>query len=155
MELGVWLGLFELPYLNSFSFYSQRFRSGRILTKICLFPFNFISKVIGDKKGGGTAYALMNHSQLSVLEEIQEVLQVPMKFIHVIRNPFDNIATMMLRSTNSRDAVTKVGCKPVKRGGGGGLLSSLIPTIDYTGCSPGRAISFRQEVHNRLGISRD
>ena len=95
------------------------------MTKICLFPFNSISKVIDDKKGGGTAYALMNDSQLSVLEEIQEVLQVPMKFIHVIRNPFDNIATMMLRRTNSRDAVTKVGCKPVKRGGGGGV--TLLP----------------------------
>ena len=46
---------------------------------------------------------------LSILEEISQVVQVPMKFIHVHRNPFDNIATMMLRAIGSRDAVRKEG----------------------------------------------
>ena len=48
---------------------------------------------------------------LSIFEEIRQVVQVPMKFIHVHRNPFDNIATMMLRATGSRDAVKKEGVK--------------------------------------------
>ena len=52
---------------------------------------------------------------LSILEEINQVVQVPMKFIHVHRNPFDNIATMMLRSTGSRDAVRKEGVKVRRR----------------------------------------
>ena len=48
---------------------------------------------------------------LSIFEEIRQVVQVPMKFIHVHRNPYDNIATMMLRATGSRDAVKKEGVK--------------------------------------------
>ena len=48
---------------------------------------------------------------LSILEEINQVVQVPMKFIHVHRNPFDNIATMMLRATESRDAVREDGVR--------------------------------------------
>ncbi|XP_058964773.2 uncharacterized protein [Pocillopora verrucosa] len=66
-------------------------------------------KVIGDKKGGGTANALRNKNRWSVLYEIQEVLQIPIKFIHVIRNPFDNIATIMLHATESRDVVKEDG----------------------------------------------
>ncbi|KAL9961619.1 hypothetical protein ACROYT_G030601 [Oculina patagonica] len=41
---------------------------------------------------------------MAVLEEISQVVEVPMKFIHVTRNPFDNIATIMLHSTFERDA---------------------------------------------------
>ena len=62
-------------------------------------------QVIGDKQGGNTALALAQLGNLNVLEEIHQVVQVPMKFIHVHRNPFDNIATMMLRAIGSRDAV--------------------------------------------------
>ncbi|XP_078372213.1 uncharacterized protein LOC144655905 isoform X1 [Oculina patagonica] len=69
-------------------------------------------KVIGDKKAGNTARLLMlNSSRMSLFEEIGQVVQVPMKFIHVIRNPFDNIATIMLRETGSRDAVREEGVK--------------------------------------------
>ncbi|KAJ7379388.1 hypothetical protein OS493_016625 [Desmophyllum pertusum] len=46
-----------------------------------------------------------------VLEEISQVVQVPMKFIHVTRNPFDNISTIMLRETGSRDTVREEGVK--------------------------------------------
>ena len=46
---------------------------------------------------------------LSILEEINQVVQVPMKFIHVHRNPFDNIVTMMFRATDSLDAVREEG----------------------------------------------
>ncbi|KAL9959644.1 hypothetical protein ACROYT_G032984 [Oculina patagonica] len=67
-------------------------------------------KVIGDKKGGKTTMALAQN-QMSVLEEINQVVQVPMKFIHVTRNPFDNIATMLLRSTQSRAIVREEDIK--------------------------------------------
>ncbi|KAJ7379393.1 hypothetical protein OS493_016630 [Desmophyllum pertusum] len=46
-----------------------------------------------------------------LLEEISQVVQVPMKFIHVTRNPFDNISTMVLRATGSRYAVREEGVK--------------------------------------------
>ena len=74
----------------------------------------FSFKVIGDKKGGYTASALSHVDNLDVLQEIHQVVQVPMKFIHVHRNPFDNIATMMLRNTGSRDAVREEGVKVSK-----------------------------------------
>ena len=58
---------------------------------------------------------LMNISRMSLLEEISQVVKVPMKFIHVVRNPFDNIATMMLRFTKSRETVREEGVK-VRKG---------------------------------------
>ena len=50
-------------------------------------------------------------NQAGILEEIQQAIQEPMKFTHITRNPFDNIATIMLRTTHSRDAVRKEGEK--------------------------------------------
>ena len=72
-------------------------------------------KVIGDKQGGNTALALHQLGNLSILEDINQVVQVPIKFIHVHRNPFDNIATMMLRATGSRNAVRKEGATVRRR----------------------------------------
>ena len=34
-----------------------------------------------------------------------------MKFIHIVRNPFDNIATMVLRRAGERDHVREEGAK--------------------------------------------
>ena len=68
-------------------------------------------KVIGDKKGGHTSEILMDPSKMSILEEINQVVRVPMKFIHVTRNPFDNIATMMLRAVGKRNAVREAGAE--------------------------------------------
>ena len=77
---------------------------------LSLFAFCYLFlKVIGDKQGGNTALALAQLGNLNVLEEIHQVVQVPMKFIHVHRNPFDNIATMMLRAIRARGAVREEG----------------------------------------------
>lgn len=54
---------------------------------------------------------LANPDRMKALEEIAEVVQVPMKFIHVTRNPFDNIATMTLRALGRRDAVREGNTK--------------------------------------------
>ena len=48
---------------------------------------------------------------MSILEEINQVVEVPMKFVHITRNPFDNIATMMLRRLRVRDDVREAGVK--------------------------------------------
>ena len=48
---------------------------------------------------------------MSILEEINQLVQVPVKYIHVTRNPFDNIATMMLRRIGKRNAVREEGAK--------------------------------------------
>ncbi|MDY7020341.1 MAG: sulfotransferase [Cyanobacteriota bacterium] len=52
-------------------------------------------RVIGDKHGQFTVCHLANDPKL--LQKLREVVKVPVKFIHVVRNPFDNIATMALR----------------------------------------------------------
>ncbi len=49
-------------------------------------------QVIGDKKGGASSLQLMRDPQL--LDRLQAVVPVPIRFVHVIRNPFDTIATI-------------------------------------------------------------
>ncbi|MGH9154910.1 MAG: sulfotransferase family protein [Acidimicrobiales bacterium] len=53
-------------------------------------------RVIGDKKGGRSTWRLGEAPRL--LQRLQKVVGVPIRFIHVIRNPFDNIATIYRRS---------------------------------------------------------
>lgn len=55
--------------------------------------------VLGDKKGGMTTQRLSKNPLL--LEEIRTLLRVPIKFIHVVRNPFDNITTMAIRANST------------------------------------------------------
>ena len=50
-------------------------------------------------------------SSIKQLEEIAKNVGVPMKFIHIVRNPFDNIATMVLRGAGERDNVREEGTK--------------------------------------------
>lgn len=87
--------------------YSQYFSQ----PKNCLIPSEYIPKgrrkyiipnqwngnfstirIIGDKKGGGSTLILQKHQQL--LQKIQQTIQIPIKFIHVVRNLYDNIATI-------------------------------------------------------------
>ncbi len=55
-------------------------------------------RVIGDKKGGGTT-ALLTRSP-PLLRRLQATLSRPLRFIHVLRNPFDNIATIYRRDVD-------------------------------------------------------
>ncbi|KAJ7357589.1 hypothetical protein OS493_024401 [Desmophyllum pertusum] len=54
-------------------------------------------KVIGDKKAGTTTERLDKPEGLQDLQELQNTVVIPVKLIHVIRNPFDNIATICTR----------------------------------------------------------
>lgn len=58
-------------------------------------------KVIGDKKGD--AVVAQYDRDPGIIKRAREVFQVPMKFIHVVRNPFDNIARIALRDNRSLD----------------------------------------------------
>ena len=62
----------------------------------------FYCKVIGDKKGTATSHLLENPKNFDILEDISRTLTLKLKFIHVIRNPFDNIATKLLRNLEVR-----------------------------------------------------
>jgi hypothetical protein len=52
-------------------------------------------RVIGDKRGGDTSRRLAR--DFSLLDRLRRRVGLPLKVIHVVRNPYDNIATMCLR----------------------------------------------------------
>ena len=52
--------------------------------------------VIGDKKGAGSSKALLRNPELLV--QLKDTLQLPVRIIHVVRNPFDTISRIHLRS---------------------------------------------------------
>jgi hypothetical protein len=51
-------------------------------------------RVIGDKRGGSVTRSLARHPDL--LERVRSLTGVPLRLIHVVRNPFDNIAAIAL-----------------------------------------------------------
>lgn len=40
--------------------------------------------------------------RVKTMENIMKTVNIPFKFLHVVRNPYDNIATMLLRTKNAR-----------------------------------------------------
>jgi len=52
--------------------------------------------VLGDKKGGTSTILLNKHPYL--LDQLQKKLPIPIKVLHVIRNPFDCIATHYIKN---------------------------------------------------------
>ncbi len=53
-------------------------------------------KVIGDKRGGGSVKKLFYRPAL--FEKMHKRIGYKIKFIHIMRNPFDNISTMCMKS---------------------------------------------------------
>jgi hypothetical protein len=58
-------------------------------------------RVVGAVRGGASARALLRRAEL--LPRLRERLGHPVKFLHVVRNPFDNIATLARRGRRRRD----------------------------------------------------
>ncbi|XP_015764989.1 PREDICTED: uncharacterized protein LOC107343911 [Acropora digitifera] len=57
-------------------------------------------KVIGDSSGLVTSTKLLtNKGNFSVLREVEAVVKIPLKFIHVITNPFDDIASIVTKQS--------------------------------------------------------
>ena len=54
-------------------------------------------RIIGDKKGGISSKRLLENREL--LRKLEQVIQLPLKFIFITRNPFDNIATRVIRES--------------------------------------------------------
>lgn len=57
-------------------------------------------QVIGDKKGGATTRILSSTPR--ILRRLAEIIDTDVKFIHVVRNPYDNISTMFKHSRHNR-----------------------------------------------------
>ena len=49
-------------------------------------------KVIGDKQGEGTVLRIAESDRY--IERLRQILNIKIKFIHIVRNPYDNIATI-------------------------------------------------------------
>jgi len=52
-------------------------------------------RVIGDKRGRRSGARLQRHPEL--LDRLLEAVRLPTRFVHVVRNPYDNISTMSKR----------------------------------------------------------
>lgn len=55
-------------------------------------------RVIGDKKGAGSVDMLHRYPYL--LKRLQEAVRIPIGYIHVVRNPYDNISTIARHEKN-------------------------------------------------------
>jgi hypothetical protein len=62
--------------------------------------------VIGDKKGGWSSRRVENDP--AILLRLLEIVKIPVKFIHVTRNPYDNISTMTRRSGRSLEESVEI-----------------------------------------------
>lgn len=94
---------FLLCYLHELSKSFLRFKE-----LIVLITLHVAKQVIGDKKGGRTTRLLASNNNL--LGNMSKTVNLPIKIIHVVRNPFDNIATMVLRKlkiNRSREQLVK------------------------------------------------
>ncbi len=58
-------------------------------------------KVIGDKKGSGSNRIIRDNPE--ILDIVSDRVNLPVKFIHVTRNPYDNITTMMSKNKKGID----------------------------------------------------
>lgn len=65
--------------------------------------------VIGDKSGGMTAqvFRLSHQNFVSLYHQLQSTVQIPVHAIHVVRNPYDNIATMLLYNVHKKKQVNE------------------------------------------------
>ncbi len=50
--------------------------------------------VIGDKKGGGSTKLLSQHPEM--LSRFQKMIRVPVRIVHILRNPYDTITRIQL-----------------------------------------------------------
>jgi hypothetical protein len=56
-------------------------------------------RVIGDKQAEGVTLRLQARPWL--LDRLRRTVRVPIRLVHVVRNPFDNISTMAIRATTN------------------------------------------------------
>ena len=56
-------------------------------------------RLIGSTRGGATARTIAERPELA--ERVAARLEVPVRWVHVVRNPFDNISTLALRGRRS------------------------------------------------------
>ena len=65
--------------------------------------------VIGDKCGGKTSRLYTNHYGMfqRLYTKLRQVISIPIRFIHCVRNPFDIISTILLYKARKQDLIVK------------------------------------------------
>jgi hypothetical protein len=53
-------------------------------------------RVIGDKRGGNSVRRIIANPR--VRERLERLVRLPVRYVHVVRNPFDNISTIYMKS---------------------------------------------------------
>jgi hypothetical protein len=89
-------------------------------------------RVIGDKRGGAVTRSLAAHPEL--LERTRALVGVPLRVLHVVRNPFDNVAAIAIwEKTSLADAARFYfrHCETTAR----------LPEL----CAPGELLALRHE----------
>lgn len=70
-------------------------------------------RVIGDKKGGGSTKFFTKKAE--IFDIVDSSFGIPVKYIHVMRNPFDIISTLCRkRKTNSQDQIRQMTDKCIQ-----------------------------------------
>ena len=77
------------------------------MLKFCLF------QVIGDKKVKHASKYLSGKEWQQLRKEVLDEIDLPLRLIHIVRNPFDNIATMTFRSLEMSTDEAKASEKKV------------------------------------------
>ena len=62
-------------------------------------------QVIGDKKGGTSSWLLGEQPEL--LARLRKTVDLPLRLLHVVRNPYDNIATIARKDTGSLEQAVR------------------------------------------------
>ncbi|KAJ7377632.1 hypothetical protein OS493_027709 [Desmophyllum pertusum] len=91
-------------------------------------------QVIGDKKAAQASRILSEPGGMKSLKKLERKLGVQLKFLHVMRNPFDNIATMSLRRAD------------LKKKGQSSLMINDSKTLDGSIASYGHLLRGSYEV---------
>lgn len=88
-------------------------------------------RIIGDKKADWTASLLFEDPQR--LDALKELVELPVKFIHTIRNPFDTIATIARKKEKHKDyTMTTGGSKNMKNGIIGYYFDVILKGVEQT-----------------------
>lgn len=85
-------------------------------------------KVIGDKRAAASTERLQRSPDL--LPRLRDLVQVPVRMVHMVRNPFDNISTMARRAGNSLEEnieryfrASAVNARLIASGGNGEIIT--------------------------------
>jgi len=93
-------------------------------------------RVVGSTRGGATARTLRERPELAAHTE--RVLGAPLRWIHVIRNPFDNVSTLALRGHSRRGDLVAATADYFQRAEGAARLRER--------AAPGAVLDLRHEA---------